>query len=115
MAETNLASEEAVAAGGEEEDGRCGLGEYGIVWRIMSAIKTISFRMAADKVESLDELAERMDRDRSYLLNEAVQQYLELNEYHIGLIQKGLRAAEAGDLVPEAEMKKLVGRMRRAK
>lgn len=81
----------------------------------MRAIKTISFRVAADKVDSLDELAERMDRDRSYLLNEAVQQYLELNEYHIGLIQKGLRAAKAGDFVPDAEMKKLAGRMRRAK
>ena len=81
----------------------------------MSTLKTISFRIPSDAVETLDELAERLDRDRSYLLNEAVEHYLELNEYHIKLIQKGLRAAKARDFVPKAEMKKLIGRMRRAK
>ncbi len=81
----------------------------------MSALKTISFRMRAEAVETLDALAETMDRDRTYLLNEAVERYLELNEYHIKLIEKGLRAAERGDFVPDAEMKKLIARMRRAK
>jgi predicted transcriptional regulator len=81
----------------------------------MSTLKTVSFRMRAEAVETLDALAETMDRDRTYLLNEAVEHYLKLNEYHIKLIEKGLRAAEAGDFVPEAEMRKLVARMRRAK
>jgi predicted transcriptional regulator len=81
----------------------------------MSALKTISFRMRAEAVETLDALAETMDRDRTYLLNEAVERYLELNQYHIKLIEKGLRAAEKGEFVPDAEMKKLIARMRRAK
>jgi predicted transcriptional regulator len=81
----------------------------------MSALKTISFRMPAEKVETLDALAETMERDRTYLLNEAVERYLELNAYHIKLIEKGLRAAKAGDFVPQAEMKRLIARMRRAK
>ncbi len=81
----------------------------------MSELKTISFRMRAEAVETLDALAETMDRDRTYLLNEAVEHYLELNEYHTKLIEKGLRAAKAGDFVPHAEMKKVVNRMRRAK
>ena len=62
----------------------------------MSEVKTISFRIPTDKVESLDELAESMDRDRSHVLNEAVENYLRLNEHHIKLIKKGLRAAEEG-------------------
>jgi len=37
------------------------------------------------------------------------------NEHHIKLIKKGLRAAERGDFVPDAEMKRLIARMRRAK
>jgi predicted transcriptional regulator len=81
----------------------------------MRELKTISFRMPAEKVETLDALAETLDRDRTYLLNEAVERYLELNEYHIKLIEKGLRAAEAGDFVPQAAMKRLIARMRRAK
>jgi predicted transcriptional regulator len=71
--------------------------------------------MPVEAVESLDALAETMDRDRTYLLNEAVEHYLRLNEYHIKLIQKGLRAAEKGDFVPDVEMKRLITRMRRAK
>jgi predicted transcriptional regulator len=81
----------------------------------MSALKTISFRIPADTVESLDELAEGMERDRSHLLNEAVENYLRLNEHHMRLIKKGLQAAERGDFVPDADMKKLMARMRRAK
>jgi predicted transcriptional regulator len=83
--------------------------------QIMGVLKTISFRIPSDTVESLDELAESMDRDRSHMLNEAVENYLRLNEHHIKLIKKGLRAAEKGDFVPDAEMKKLIARMRRAK
>jgi len=71
--------------------------------------------MRSEAVETLDALAETMDRDRTYLLNEAVERYLELNEYHIKLIDKGLRAAEAGDFVPDAKMKRLIARMKRAK
>ena len=66
----------------------------------MGELKTVSFRIRTEAVETLDALAETMDRDRTYLLNEAVERYLELNEYHIKLIKKGLRAAEAGDFVP---------------
>ena len=81
----------------------------------MTALKTISFRIPSEKVETLDALAATMDRDRTYLLNEAVEHYLKLNEYHIKLIKKGLRAAERGDFVPDAEMKRLIARMRRVK
>jgi predicted transcriptional regulator len=44
-----------------------------------------------------------------------VERYLELNEYHIKLIKRGLRAADAGDFVPEAEMKKLISKLTRRK
>ena len=81
----------------------------------MGEMKTISFRLKGAAVESLDALAATMDRDRTYLLNEAVEQYLSLNAYHIGLIEKGRRAAEAGDFVPDAEMEKLATKLSRAK
>ena len=81
----------------------------------MNALNTISFRIRPVTVETLDALAATMDRDRTYLLNEAVEHYLKLNEYHIKLIEKGLRAAERGDFVPDAEMKRLIARMRRVK
>jgi predicted transcriptional regulator len=81
----------------------------------MSDLKTISFRIPAETVDTLDALAASLDRDRTYLLNEAVERYLDLNQYHIKLIEQGLRAATAGDFVPDAKMKKLFARMRRAR
>jgi len=81
----------------------------------MATLKTISFRMPADAVDTLDALAETMDRDRTYLLNEAVERYLELNEYHIKLIKKGLRAAKEGKLVSHADVKRMIGKMGRSK
>jgi len=80
----------------------------------MSMLKTISFRIPSDTVESLDELAESMDRDRSHVLNEAVENYLRLNEHHIKLIKRACARGKR-DFVPDAEMKKLIARMRRAK
>ena len=81
----------------------------------MSTQRTISFRISAKKVDSLDELASEMDRDRSYLLNEAVEYYLELNRYQVGLIEKGIAAAKAGDFVDHDEVRKMIGKMGRAK
>jgi predicted transcriptional regulator len=81
----------------------------------MSTLKTISFRIPLNTVESLDELAEIMDRDRSHVLNEAVENYLRLNEHHIRLIKKGLRAAEEGKLMSHADVKKMISKMGRSK
>jgi predicted transcriptional regulator len=38
-----------------------------------------------------------MRRDRTFLLNEAVDQYLAVQEYHLQEIEKGLAQAKAGE------------------
>ncbi len=93
----------------------CNTARYHVLCPIMSTLKTISFRMRSGAVETLDALAESLDRDRSYLLNEAVEHYLELNEYHAKLIAKGLRAAKEGKFVAHAEVKKMIQKMGRSK
>jgi RHH-type transcriptional regulator, rel operon repressor / antitoxin RelB len=55
------------------------------------------------------------DRDRSYLLNQAVDNYLELQQYHIALIEEGIRQADAGELVDHSEVEKMVAKLRRRK
>jgi predicted transcriptional regulator len=42
--------------------------------------QTISFRLDSDKVDALDVLAKALDRDRTYLLNEAVSAYLDVQQ-----------------------------------
>ncbi len=59
--------------------------------------QTITFRADPRKVKALDRLARALDRDRSYLLNEAVER--SVHEYHLQQIEKGLEEARAGKLV----------------
>ncbi len=78
---------------------------------------TVSFRIATAKVEALGRLASLQDRDRSYILNEAVEQYLALNDFHTEHIREGLRQAEQGELVSDEEaqahMQRLVDQAKR--
>ena len=77
--------------------------------------KTVSFRTDSKKVAALDSLASLQDRDRSYLLNQAVDNYLDLQQYQIALIEKGIEQADAGELVDHAEVEKMVARLLRTK
>lgn len=74
--------------------------------------QTISFRIDADKVSTLDALAESLDRDRTYLLNEAVTAYLDVQQWHIDQIKAGIRQANAGTLIDHAEVRKTFRRRR---
>jgi len=75
----------------------------------------ISVRLPADKVAALDSLAESLDRDRSYLVNEAVDGYLETQRYHGEQIEQGLKDAKAGRWVEHSEAKKILAKLRRRK
>jgi predicted transcriptional regulator len=86
-----------------------------VLFRIMSAHRTISFRIDEDKIEALDGLAESADRDRSYLLNEAVANYLELQEYHGRLVKEGLEAVKKGQTIEVAEVRKRIAKLARGR
>lgn len=80
----------------------------------MGSQRTISFRLDEDKIEALDGLAESADRDRSYLLNEAVANYLELQEYHARLVKEGLAAVKAGKTIEPVEVRRRIAKLARA-
>jgi len=75
--------------------------------------RTISFRLESKKVSALDSLAEALDRDRSYLLNDAISAYLELQQWQLEQIKEGQRQADAGRLVDHKKVKKLAARWRK--
>ena len=75
--------------------------------------QTISFRLDAGKVSTLDALARNLDRDRSYLLNEAVTAYLDVQQWHLDQIRAGIRQADAGKLIEHAEIRKTFRKRRR--
>ena len=66
--------------------------------------KSITFVVDSEKVEKLDALASATERDRSFLLNEALGQYLDLNDYHTRRIEQGIADVAAGRVSSHAEV-----------
>jgi len=58
--------------------------------------QNVNFKTETAKVKALDRLAASMRRDRTFLLNEAVDQYLSVQEYQLREIEKGLAEVKAG-------------------
>jgi predicted DNA-binding protein len=53
----------------------------------MTSPRTVSFRIAPEKVVELDLIAKALDRDRSYLLNEAVDKYINEHKQFVVLVE----------------------------
>jgi predicted transcriptional regulator len=77
--------------------------------------QTISFRLESGKVTALDALADSLDRDRTYVLNEAVQAYLELQQWQLDEIRAGLADADAGRVVDHQKIRATAAKWRRRK
>ena len=77
--------------------------------------KTISFRALAEKIDALDSLAAAQDRPRSYLINEAITNYIELHAYQDALVRKGLEEMRKGRVVGHEDIAKRVKRTGRAR
>ena len=68
------------------------------------ATEAFSVRADPKKVRKLDKLAEQQDRSRNYLVNQAIDQYLELLAWQDERIKEGIKAANAGRFASDAEM-----------
>jgi predicted transcriptional regulator len=77
--------------------------------------QTISFRLESDKVDALDVLAKALDRDRTYLLNEAVSAYLDIQQWQLEHIKASIKQADAGRLIDHGEIRKMASNWRRRK
>ncbi|WP_448267542.1 CopG family ribbon-helix-helix protein [Nostoc sp. DSM 114159] len=67
--------------------------------------ENITFRIDSDRKAALDAIAAQINRDRSHILNEAVATYLEMYQWQIEEIQKGIAEANAGNFASDEEVK----------
>ncbi len=56
----------------------------------------ITFRIDEEERQAIDHVAKALDRDRSYVLNQAVRAYLEVQEWQRRHIEEAVREADAG-------------------
>jgi predicted transcriptional regulator len=80
----------------------------------MTSPRTISFRIAPDKVAQLDLIAKAMDRDRSYLLNEAVETYLSEQRRFAAMVEEGREDLRNGRSLSHEEVERMMGEWERA-
>jgi predicted transcriptional regulator len=68
----------------------------------MSAAFTV--RLDETTLDALDQLAEKTERSRNWLVAKAIEDYVALNAWQIGQIEAGIFAADRGDFAGEADV-----------
>ena len=63
--------------------------------------------------KALDGIAASLDRDRTYVVNQALEGYIDIHQWHLDHIRQGLREANARKFVPPAEVNLRLTRLRK--
>ena len=63
----------------------------------------VSLRIEEDLADRLSKLAKTTGRTKSFIAAKAIQDYLALQEWQVEAIQKGIDAADRGELVDHEE------------
>jgi RHH-type rel operon transcriptional repressor/antitoxin RelB len=80
---------------------------------IMPESAVLTLRLDAKLKNQLDRLSKSMNRSRSFVAAQAIQEYVSVNEWQINEIKKGLAEADAGDFATDEEMKQTIRRLTR--
>lgn len=66
--------------------------------------EVITVRMESADREALDRMAQTLDRDRSWVINDAIRAYVEFQEREIAAIKQAIAKADAGDIATDEEV-----------
>jgi predicted transcriptional regulator len=67
----------------------------------------VTVRLEKDAVAFLDTLGKSQDRDRSYLIKEAVEHYIAQRRWQVEEIKKAIAEADAGEFASDKDVKRL--------
>ena len=80
---------------------------------MMAESSVLTLRLAAQLQNQLDRLSKSMNRSRSLVAAQAIQEYVSVNEWQINEIKKGMAEADAGDFATHEEMQQTSRRLPR--
>jgi predicted transcriptional regulator len=108
---------------GGEKGNAWPLGSFGVAIRtyavvfflIMNAEKTTTIRMNGRTLKRVDGLAHAMSRSRAWVINKAVERYLDYEEWFVSEVKQALKEVEAGKLVEHEAVVRAWERKRAAK
>ncbi|AZV20690.1 MULTISPECIES: CopG family ribbon-helix-helix protein [Mesorhizobium] len=67
-------------------------------------------RLPDDTTNRLDQLAEKLDRSRSYVAAKAIEDFVARQEWQLAEIEAGLAEAERGEFASEQELAAVIGK-----
>ena len=73
----------------------------------MSESAVLTLRLDAKLKKQLDRMSKSMNRSRSFVAAQAIQEYVSVNEWQIAEIKKGIAEADAGDFATEEETQRV--------
>ncbi len=76
----------------------------------MSKKLGVSLRLEEEKIEQLDSLAEATHRDRSFLISEAIDNYLEVQQWQINHIKNAIQQADKKDFASADAIKRILSK-----
>ena len=80
---------------------------------IMPESAVLTLRLDAKLKNQLDRLSKSMNRSRSFVAAQAIQEFVSVNEWQIAEIKKGIAEADAGDFATDEEMQQTIRRLTR--
>lgn len=73
---------------------------------------SVSFRTRKAQIHQLDALAKQQRRDRTQLIEEAIEQYVALQHLYLARIDEGIQAADRGEFATEEQVQAEFARWR---
>lgn len=80
---------------------------------IMSESSVLTLRLDAKLKSQLDRLSKAMNRSRSFVAAQAIQEFVSVNEWQINEIKKALAEADAGDFATDEEVQQVMNKWTR--
>jgi len=71
----------------------------------MSARNT-TVRMEEGKLARLDQMAKAINRSRAWVINEAIDRYLDYEEWFVQQVEQSVEVADRGEFATEDEVRK---------
>jgi predicted transcriptional regulator len=72
----------------------------------------LTVRMDQDRLQALDKVAGGLDRDRTYVVTQAIDAFLDVQKWQIEYIEEAVREAQAGAFASAAEVERTFARLR---
>lgn len=69
------------------------------------SLKPTSVRLDEDTLKRVGQMADAMDRPRAWLMAHAIKQFVDREEWYIREVEKGIAAADQGQLIDHQQVK----------